>query len=61
MSIDEIKRKKIYGEIAVSTDIYKIEICAISPKFKDKVWTKPYSGIIPRVINIKELIVFLSI
>ena len=61
MSIDEIKRKKVYGEIAIPTGIYKIEICAISPKFKNKVWAKPYGGIIPRVMNIKELIVFLFI
>lgn len=58
MSIDEIKRKKVYGDIVIPTGIYKIEICAISPKFKDKVWAKPYSDIILRVMNVKDFIVF---
>lgn len=53
MSEDEIKSKKIYGETAIPTGTYKIDMGTISPKFKNHSWAKPYKGKIPRLINVK--------
>lgn len=53
MSIDTIKSKKVYGETAIPTGIYKVEMLTVSPKFKDRSWAKPYKGIIPRLMNVK--------
>lgn len=53
MSEDEIKSKKIYGETAIPTGTYKIDMSTISPKFKNHSWAKPYKGKIPRLINVK--------
>ena len=53
MSEDEIKSKKIYGETAIPTGTYKIDMGTISPNFKNHSWAKPYKGKIPRLINVK--------
>lgn len=53
MSEDEIKSKKIYGETAVPTGTYKIDMSTVSPKFRNHSWAKPYKGKIPRLTNVK--------
>jgi hypothetical protein len=53
MSEDEIKSKKIYGETAVPTGTYKIDMSTVSPKFKNRSWARPYEGKVPRLINVK--------
>lgn len=52
MNIREIKSKKVYGETAIPTGIYTIDMTTISPKFKDRSWAKP-AGIVPRLLNVK--------
>lgn len=53
MTEEEIKSKKIYGQTAISTGIYKIDMNTVSPKFKDRSWAKPYGGKLPRLIGVK--------
>lgn len=53
MSEDEIKSKKIYGETAIPTGTYKIDMHTVSPKFKNRNWAKPYGGKIPRLVGVK--------
>ena len=44
MSLEEIKNKKVYGETAVPTGTYKVDMNTVSPKFKSRTWAKPYGG-----------------
>lgn len=53
MSIDEIKKKKVYGETAIPSGTYKVDISTVSPKFGSKSWAKEFKGIVPRLINVK--------
>ena len=53
MSLDEIKSKKIYGNTAIPTGTYIVNMNTVSPKFKDRIWAKPYNGILPRLGRIK--------
>lgn len=53
MLLDEIKAKKIYGNTAIPTGTYIVNMNTISPKFKDRIWAKPYNGILPRLDNVK--------
>ena len=53
MSELEIKNKKIYGNTAIPTGEYIVDLNTVSPKFKDKSWAKPYGGKLPRLLNVK--------
>ena len=53
MLLDEIKAKKIYGNTAIPTGTYIVNMNTVSPKFKDRSWAKPYNGILPRLENVK--------
>lgn len=53
MSVEEIERIKVYSQTAIPTGTYKINMNTVSPKFKDRVWAKPYGGKLPRLINVK--------
>ena len=52
MSIEQIRQKKIYGNTAIPTGTYIVDMSTVSPKFKDRVWAKPYEGKIPRLQNV---------
>lgn len=52
MSLEEIKNKKIYGETAIPTGTYKIDMNVVSSSFKNRTWAKPYNGKIPRLLNV---------
>ena len=52
MSLEEIKKKKVYGETAIPTGTYKVDMNTISPKFKSRTWAKPYGGKIPRLVAV---------
>lgn len=52
MSIEQIRQKKIYGNTAIPTGTYIIDMSTVSPKFRDRVWAKPYEGKIPRLQNV---------
>ena len=53
MSVDEIKKKKVYGETAIPAGTYTISMNVVSPKFKSRAWAKKYGGIVPRILNVK--------
>lgn len=44
--------KKVYSETAIPYGIYKVDINTVSPRFKNRVWAKPYGGKIPRLLNV---------
>ena len=44
--------KKVYGQTAVPYGKYKIITDVVSPRFKNRVWGKPYGGKIPRLLNV---------
>ena len=50
MSLEAIKNKKVYGETAVPTGTYKVDMNTVSPKFKSRTWAKPYGGKLPRLV-----------
>ena len=52
MDLEDILRIKVYGETAIPTGTYRIDMNTISPKFKDRSWAKPYKGKIPRLLNV---------
>lgn len=53
MSINDIKKNKVYGETAIPTGTYIIDMNVVSPKFKTRKWAIPYDGKIPRLQNVK--------
>lgn len=52
MSLEEIRKLKIYGQTAIPIGTYKINMSVVSPKFKSRAWAKPYNGMIPRLENV---------
>lgn len=46
--------KKVYSETAIPYGIYKVDINTVSPRFKNRVWAKPYYGKIPRLLNVNS-------
>lgn len=46
--------KKVYGETAIPYGEYKIDMNTVSPRFKNRVWAKPYGGKIPRLLNVNS-------
>lgn len=44
--------KKVYAKTAIPYGTYKITTNVVSPRFKNRVWAKPYGGKIPRLINV---------
>ena len=50
MSLKEINNKKVYGETTIPTGTYKVDMNTVSPKFKSRIWAKPYGGKLPRLV-----------
>lgn len=50
--LSDIKSKKVNGETAIPTGEYNITMNVISPRFKNRVWAKPYNGKVPRLLNV---------
>ena len=46
--------KKGHSETAIPYGIYKVDINTVSPRFKNRVWAKPYGGKIPRLLNVNS-------
>ena len=46
--------KKVYSDTAIPYGIYKVDINTVSPRFKNRVWAKPYGGKIPRLLNVNS-------
>lgn len=53
MTEEQITQIKVYGETAIPTGTYHIDMDTISPKFKNRVWAKPYKGKIPAITSVK--------
>lgn len=53
MPENEINSKKVYGQTAIPTGTYGIDMSTISPRLKDRSWAKPYGGKLPRLIGVK--------
>lgn len=47
-----IQAAKVYGETAIPLGTYTIAMNQVSPKFKNRVWAKPYKGIVPRLLSV---------
>lgn len=52
MPLNEIMKRKVYGETAIPSGIYKL-ILSYSPKFANRIWGKKYKGKVPEVTNVK--------
>lgn len=52
MSLEQIEKIKVYGETAIPTGTYKIDMNTVSSKFKNRSWAIPYSGKIPRLVDV---------
>lgn len=53
MSQEQIQQIKVYGQTAIPTGTYKIDMDTISPKFKDRSWARFCGGKLPRLLNVK--------
>ena len=53
MPIEKIKSIKIYGETAIPTGIYRIDMSIVSNKFKNRSWAKCCNGKLPRLLGVK--------
>lgn len=52
MELNEIARRKVYGQTAIPTGRYRIDMDTVSPKFNDRTWAKTYGGIVPRLVGV---------
>ena len=55
MSLSEIKSKKVYGETAIPTGRYKVDMNTTSPKYSNPnkyKYAKKYDAKLPRILNI---------
>lgn len=52
MSREQIAKIKVYGETAIPTGTYNIDMNIVSAKFKNRSWASPYKGKIPRLQNV---------
>lgn len=50
--ISDINKLKIFGKTAIPSGTYKIDMDTVSPRFINRSWAKPYSGKIPRLIDV---------
>lgn len=49
MTLQEIKANKVKGKTAIPTGIYHVDMDAVSPRFKARVWARTYGGVVPRL------------
>ena len=40
------------GIVAIPKGQYEIDMTIVSPKYKDRSWSKPYGGIVPTIMNV---------
>lgn len=53
MPLEEIKKKKVYGQTAIPTGTYKITLDVVSPKFsKYSFYKEVCQGKLPRLLNV---------
>ena len=52
MPTTEIYKKKVYGQTAIGTGRYRVDMDTVSAKFKNRSWAQPYGGKLPRLLNV---------
>lgn len=55
MSLEGIKKRKVYGETAIPTGIYNLKL-SYSNKFANKAWGKKYKGQVPELQDVKGFV-----
>lgn len=53
MSLEEIKKRKVYGETAIPRGTYEVTLKVQSPKYKDRKQYAFCKGYVPRLKNVK--------
>jgi len=48
----QIQRAKVYGMTAIPYGTYRIDMDAVSPRFRYRSWAQPYDGKLPRLRNV---------
>ena len=48
----KIKEITVYGQTAIPTGRYKVDMNTVSLRFKERSWAKPYDGKLPRLIGV---------
>lgn len=48
----EIIRRKVYGQTAIPTGDYHVDLNTVSEKFKSRTWAQPYGGKVPRLLSV---------
>ena len=51
-SLDYIRERKVYGKTAIPTGTYRVNMNTVSPKYKERAWSKPFGGIVPRLVDV---------
>lgn len=51
-SLNDIKIRKVYGQTAIPTGTYVVEM-TYSSKFAGRAWGKKYKGRVPQLLNVK--------
>lgn len=52
-SLEEIKKKKVYGETAIPTGTYQVRMDIVSPKYNAvSFFKKLCNGMVPRIMNV---------
>ena len=51
MPLEEIKRRKVYGQTAIPAGRYPIQL-RVSPRLKDRPYAKPYGGKMPYIYGV---------
>lgn len=51
-SLNDIKIRKVYGQTAIPTGTYVVEM-TYSSKFTGRAWGKKYKGRVPQLLNVK--------
>ena len=52
MPSNKINRVKVWGETAIPTGRYRIDMNTVSTKFRSRAWARKYNGIVPRLLAV---------
>lgn len=52
MTLEEISKKKIYGQTAIPSGTYEVKM-TYSSRFNSRAWGKKYGGKVPELLNVK--------
>lgn len=52
LPLERLKEMKVYGQTAIPTGVYKVDMDTVSAKFRSRSWAKPFDGKLPRLLNV---------